>query len=276
MADRNNFPIGATLAGGAFLIAERLHGERSRGLYRGVSRWDFDQRSVLVTVTTRQQAPIDQLAGALAMEVEGISRLRHVGPVDGEPAGADGHDGLVEDEPPGAPLSTGALPLPLPEVVSLVRQLIELLDRAHRAGVSIGELVPELIYARRSAGGDLQLTGLAPRAPAFARGARLPEYPVGPLFPHSYRAPELLTGGEARPAADIFSLAAVAAALASGRHPFVGDWAGPQMVAIVAGRRRPYSGPPALAALLDRGLAAEPDRRPSLQELALGLAGVAR
>ncbi|MBK7076243.1 MAG: hypothetical protein IPH44_28530 [Myxococcales bacterium] len=56
--------------------------------------------------------------------------------------------------------------------------------------------------------------------------------------------------------------------MAAAKHPFEGESAFMQMSAILGGQRRAYHGPPALEALIARGLAADPALRPSAAELA--------
>ena len=261
------FPVGATLAGGAYLVAERLAGERARGLYRGISRWDFDQRDVLITVTTAQTDPLEQIEDQLGLEVDGVARLRHIGPVAGGAPGTTYH-GMVEEMPGGAPLDRARLPLAPEEVVKLVTELAALAGRIRAEARLIDWLQPALIYARTSRGaGPLELTGVTPRAPTFALGALPPDYAVGPLFRHTYRAPEVVHGQPAGPAGDVFSLCALAAHWLSGEHPFQGDVAARQTVSIVLGRRRPWAGDGAWAELVTAGLERDPGRRPPLEEL---------
>jgi hypothetical protein len=90
---------------------------------------------------------------------------------------------------------------------------------------------------------------------------------VRPLFDNYYLAPEVVRDpfGDHR-TCDAFSLCAIAAHLICGEHPFEGEGVG-LAVSIGMGRRRPWSGPADWRAVLERGLAAEPEARPTLEEL---------
>lgn len=263
-----NFPVGATLAGGAYLVAERLAGERARGLYSGISRWDFDQRHVLVTVTTAQVMPLEDIAAGLAIEIDGVARLRHVGPVEGASPGATYH-GMVEEMPAGEPVARTQVPLAPAAVVTLVTALARLAARIRAEAPELDWLQPELIYVRwsRKDPGTIELSGVAPRAPLFALGARPPDYAVGPLFRDTYRAPETAKGRPSGPSSDVFALCAMAAHWLSGEHPFQGDFAARQTLSIALGRRRPWTGGASWGALLAAGLERDPVRRPRLDEL---------
>jgi serine/threonine protein kinase len=257
-----SFPIGFTVDQGGYIVSERLFGERARGIYRGVNAWDF-QRTMLITVTTEQERPLDQLMSELAREVKGIARLRHIGEVEPVRPGAGRYDAMVEEEPPGQPLSQLQWPLSPAEVIGLGRQIAEVLERAHQRGFALGGLHPELIYLDERMG----LTGIVSRPLQFAATARPPSYGLRPLFRASYDPPELLSAGKREPAGDVFSLSALMAHLVSGQHPYQGERRVSQVISILQGGRREFAGPARWRPLLDRGLAADAAERPPAAEL---------
>ena len=242
------FPLGATLSGGAYVVTDRIAGERARGRFRGLALMGITPRNVLITVTSAQVRPLPEVEAALAFPVEGVAALLHVGAL--APASVSGttYDGLVEEEPEGTPMSERTGPIPVDAARALVLQVGDVLARVHQAGGALGALEPELVYARPTPGGGLALTALAPRSVAFAAGARRPDYIVGPMFRASHEAPEKSLGEPARPAADVFSLCALAARWVSGAFP----------------APRPWTGPGAWEEALAGGLEREPARRWSL------------
>lgn len=242
----------------ALLIGERLFGAGATAIHRGTRRGVHPSRSLLVTVTGRPE--LEALAPRLGFGAPGIARMLHLGALAG------GRCGLIEEEPCGRPLSAAALPLRPDVVATVVKQIAAVLAGLHRTGTALGGLQPELIYARPAAGGPV-LTGLAPRAAIIARRAL--------AFPHVYAPPD----EHWDPAADVFSLCALASHWLSGHHPFRGLRPRAQLVAIARGERRPWSGAPGWGELIERGLGSQRDR-PTLQELidafdALGAAAAA-
>jgi hypothetical protein len=150
---------------------------------------------------------------------------------------------------------------------------VEILRPVHAAGAALVHLRPELVYFRHRMTGELEVTGVAPRAEMFLRTARRPSFGVPPMFDHVFAAPETWPRGARSPAADVFALCGLLAHWVTGRHPFEGRSLHEEMTAIHEGRRRPWRGPAALGAVLERGLAARPGQRPSLEALAGALAG---
>lgn len=250
------FPISASVADGAYVIVDRLYGDASRGVYRGVSQWAF--RNVLVTMAMPQTVAFAELEERLALGVEGIAVLRHLGPLE---QATLQRSVMVEDEPAGAPLVARALPQAPADVRRLWLEIGGIVARAHAAGhASIGGLHPELIYAE----GD-RVTALVPRIDAFVRSAEKPHINPSPLFEHTYQAPEVTSHGRASAAADVFALCALGLHWLTGRHPFAGVDAGHQMVTMLLGKRGEGTAPSTpLGALLERGIAARPEERPSL------------
>ncbi len=242
-----------------FILGERLHGAGGTAIRRGTLRGGHPSRSLLVTVTG--PAELEELAPRLSLDtVPGVARQVHLGALGG------GAVGVVEEEPCGRPLSGAALPLGADLVAVLVRQVAAVLAAAHRAGRALGGLQPELIYARPAASGPV-VTGLAPRAAILARRAF--------AFPHVYAPAD----ESWEPAADVFSLCALASHWLSGHHPYRGPRAGAQLLAIARGERRPWSGPPGWGDLMARGLSPRGAERPPLAEVvdAMGaLAATAR
>jgi serine/threonine protein kinase len=263
-------PSGATLARGAYVVSSRCYAGPWWGIYRGFAASDPSSDRMLVTITRKQTRSYDALASRLSLLIPGVTPLLHVGPVTSN-AGEE-LDGLVEWEPPGTPMSEIALPLPPSSVSNLVKQIATVLDELHRAGFALGGLQPELIYARPSLRG-LTLTGLVPRSTVFALTASTGADQVPP-FPHIYLPPES-SSARPRPAADVFSLCALAAHWLSGHHPFRGVKTSAQLLAIARGERRPWLGPEPWGRLIDRGLNQDVSVRPPLPELLHELESIA-
>ena len=254
------FPIGAAVAEGAYIIVEHLHGDASRGIYRAVSQWAF--RNTIVTVSMPQKFEHAELVERLSYSLEGVGELRHVGPLEAERVY---RDVMVEDEPAGAAL--GAVRLPA-DARRLCLEVGAIALRAHTMGRRmIGSLHPELIYAD---GG--RVTALLPRTDEFLRSAEDSHMAPVPLFRHHYAAPELTMSGRETPAADVFALCAIGFQWATGEHPFDGAAADEEKLSVLLGQRR-QPAPPAtpLTALLERGLAQEPEQRIGLGALLEGL-----
>jgi len=258
-AGGDDFPIGAHLGGRDFSVTERIAGEKWRGRYRGVDR---SGARVLITIAGEQTVKASQLRRELALEVPGIARLRYVGQVAGGPGP---FDGMVEDEPPGAPIAA-LTELPSPRVgLSLGIGVAEIAAGAHAAGLVIGAFFPELIYLTAEAG-RLAISGIAPRAEQFVRTASRPSFGLPDLFAWVYHAPEVLAGGARSAASDVFSLAALTTEWTTGRPAFDGDGSPARAVAIQMYARRPLEAPDGLRALLESGLERDPARRPSMAE----------
>ncbi|MEJ7602670.1 MAG: sigma-70 family RNA polymerase sigma factor [Kofleriaceae bacterium] len=113
---------------------------------------------------------------------------------------------------------------------------------------------PELIYVDGTS-----IIAIAPRCEPFLMTAAPSSQGVIHPFDHYYLAPELLRLQPPTAAADVFSLGALLAMLVTGEHPFVGDMPYEQLVAILRGDRRPWTGPADLAAVVARAL--DPDPR---------------
>lgn len=259
-----DYPCGATVDGD-WLLVGRARGGADRGVYLAMHR---DGRYGIATVTSRQRDDLGVIHARL-METRGlVVPIVALSAVEGV---ADGTVALIEAEPAGRPLAHCWFPMPLRDVVSLAGSLFGALASLATA---CGGLRPETIYveSQRSASHAVVITGLAPRGEAFMAG-QAPRS-VGSVTPYRYLydAPEVLRGGAPTLASDVFAATAVIAHMATGAHPFEGESAFMQMSAILGGHRRAYHGPPALEALLARGLAADPAQRPSAAELAAAFA----
>ncbi len=257
--------VGATVAGGAYRLTGWLRGGPDRGMYRGVDA--ASGVATLVTVAAAQRAQHDQLTRQLAYPVEGVARLLHIGPLDGVAA----HDCMVEAEPRGGPVRDLPLPLDTAVAINLAGGLIDIAARAHARGAVLAHLHPELIYVEHGERGRSAITGILPRADEFTASAGAAALTAPPMFTTSYHAPEVLGLAQPVPASDVFAVCAIIAEWLTGQHPFEGETLAAQVISIGIGRRRPWSGPPALRALIDRGLARAPGERLLLAELRAGI-----
>lgn len=259
-AGGGEFPVGARLEGGG-VVTEDIRGDDARGMFRAL---DQAGQRLLVTVTSRQKQPLEDLADDLGYQVDGVARLREIAPL------GDSHAAMVEEEPAGRPSSEHALPLAPDVAVALAAEVAAVLERAHADGLVLIGLRPELVYLEER-GGSLHVSGIAPRADLFVTGATA-VYGAKPLFDQLFFAPEVLTmQKKVTAAADVFSLSAVVAVWLTGEHPFEGETPTSQLGAIVSGRGRPWRGPAGLGMALSRGLERAPGARPSLSALIAGL-----
>ncbi|SEE57622.1 serine/threonine-protein kinase [Streptomyces sp. TLI_105] len=162
--------------------------------------------------------------------------------------------------------------LPAEACRALAEQLAEALTAVHATGLVHRDLKPSNVILGADGARLIDFgIALATDESAITRTGQTPGTA-------GYIAPEVLLGGAAGPAADVFALGALLAFAAQGRHPY---GSGPEAVLMA----RPLAADPdlsgitdvKLAALLRRALAREPAHRPSLAEFAgladLGTAG---
>jgi serine/threonine protein kinase len=171
-------------------------------------------------------------------------------------------------------LAQGALPVP--DALDYAAQILDALDKAHRAGVTHRDLKPGNIMLTKS-GIKLLDFGLArlkqPNpTPAFTSNSALPTG-ASPLTQEGsilgtlqYMAPEQLEGKEADSRTDIFAFGSVLFEMLSGRKAFEGKTQVGLMGAILEREPPPVSQlqpsiPPALDRVLLRCLSKNPDER---------------
>jgi serine/threonine-protein kinase len=188
-----------------------------------------------------------------------------------------------------------ARPLPVEEALALLRQVVEGLDHAHRAGVVHRDLKPENILVQPDGRvkildfGLAKLTGNAGGAVVVGEQdetlTREPLTGDGMLLGTvAYMSPEQVRGGALDARSDLFSLGTLAYEMLAGTHPFRGPTAADTMAAILDREPRPLRAagrevPPRVERLVESLLAKDPARRPAaardvLDELA-GPAAVA-
>jgi serine/threonine protein kinase len=254
---RSDFPIGVELDAGRYVIRDHLRGEPARGMYRATA--EGTSRTMLVTLGTRQKRTYEQLRSDLSLDLAGIACLRYIGPVGTE------HDAMVEEEPEGHPADRLPLPLTPALALDIALGIGTVLAAAHATGVWLRHLRPELIYVTEREK-RFGVSGIAPRGEEFLKTAAPPCYGVPPMYSSIYLAPELIRLKEAGAATDVFALGAVLAHWLSGAPPFQGEDPGTQMLAIHAGKRRPWTGPARLSEIIDHALADDPQARPRLPD----------
>jgi protein phosphatase len=153
----------------------------------------------------------------------------------------------------------------LDEILPLVRSIVPAARVFHRMNIVHRDLKPEniMISADGTAKiidfGSAQVTGFAD-----LRSEPIADWPEGSL---NYIAPELLTGGEAKPLSDLFSIAAITWEMLTGQLPFAREGAARISISEedrlrgVFDRLRPDL-PPAVEQVLQRALSHDPAKRP--------------
>ncbi len=153
----------------------------------------------------------------------------------------------------------GALP---PDVVSLVgARIAEALDYVHYNALLHRDVKPANVMVSREGEVKLMDFGIAKgeEDPGLTRAGMLVGSP-------SYMAPEVLGGGDAGPASDVWALGVSLYELLTGEKPFVGRTAEALFATISRGRFRPVRSvapdcPRRLARAVERCLATKPAKR---------------
>jgi len=150
-------------------------------------------------------------------------------------------------------------PAPLDRALPFITQLAGALDFARTAGIGHGALHPR----------DIFVTPDEARATGFGIVQALEKLGVRPPVRRPYTAPERVDDGEWDGRADVYSLAAIAFELMTGRRPVGED------VGTLGDTAGPHAGE--IGAVLSRALADDPSRRyPSALALAAALEASAR
>ncbi|MFI7543638.1 protein kinase [Actinoplanes sp. NPDC049599] len=185
--------------------------------------------------------------------------------------------GLVMDFVAGGSLREGlrsAGTLAPAEAARLLAQVASALAEAHALGVVHRDVKPDNILLQTVAGGaDARLTDFGIARVVDAAGLTTPHAIIG--TPH-YMAPEVIAGGEAGPAADVYAVGVVLYELLTGHPPYSGE-----PLAVLRHHLDDLVGrPPGLSepawAVIESCLDKDPQRRPPGDELAPLLRDLAR
>ncbi|MFC4535542.1 serine/threonine-protein kinase [Sphaerisporangium dianthi] len=233
---------------------------------------DPEGRTVAVKVLHPHVAADGAALARLAREVETMRRVRgpHLAEVlDAELTGPRPFlvTRYVQGRSLGAVLAEGG-PLRGEELTRLAGGLAEALAAIHAAGVVHRDLKPANVIL---ADGEPHVIDFGI---ACALDSPSVTAPGAVLGTPGYLAPEVLSGGEASPAADVFAWGATVAYAASGRQPY-GTGPPPAVAYRVVHHDPDLDEAPAwLAPLLRESLARDPAARPTAAELCVRL-GVA-
>ncbi len=201
-------------------------------------------------------------------EARAAARLSHPGIVAVHDAGLDEASGtpyLVMELVPGVTLHTvlreqGALPVA--QALEIVGEVGAALAEAHRAGIVHRDVKPGNVLLDVRGRARLADFGIA-RLP----GSELTRAGAG-LGTPGYAAPEVVRGGVADARSDLFSLAALAYALLTGRRPFDGPTPAAASLAVLEREPEPPAAlrpglPPGVSEAVLAALSKEPARRPA-------------
>ena len=211
-------------------------------------------------------------------EAEALTRIAHPGVVKvlDRDRTADGRPFFVMEFIRGRSLRSAIEPqgMPLEQAAVLIAQIGQALGAAHREGVFHRDLKPENVMLAALSDGDEHVKlidfGIAKVRDSQAGTATEVAVVAGSMY---YMAPEQFMGEAVTAAADIYAFALIACELITGRRPFNPD-APTQMAAmqqligmqraeqVVPLRQLRPSLPAAAEAVLLRGLAFDPQKRP--------------
>jgi serine/threonine protein kinase len=200
---------------GGYELEEELGRGAIGAVYRGRSP---DGEPVAVKVLDAALGGDDAFWSRFEREAHVATEVRHAHLVSVLDAGVDdGRPYLVLELAGGGSLADRLHdgPLPLRDAVRVVTQVATGLDALHRADIVHRDVKPSNIMLREDGSAALTDFGLAKGATytALTKPGRV----LGTL---DYLAPELVRGGEATRATDIYALGCVAFETVSGRPPF--------------------------------------------------------
>ena len=200
---------------GGYALQDELGRGATGTVWRATAK---DGRTVAIKVFERALAQDEgyrvRLAreARIAMEIEDPHLLQVL-----ESGEADGELFLVLEYAAGGSLARRLAdgPLALAETVRLVSELGAGLDALHRTGIVHRDVKPSNVMLREDGSAALTDFGLAKGAAdtVLTRAGQV----LGTL---DYLAPELIRGGEASPASDVYALGCVAFECLAGQPPF--------------------------------------------------------
>ncbi len=262
-------------------LGERVGAGGMPYVYRATDR--HLGRPVAVKVLASRLAADPESVARLQREAELATRLDHPNVCHVLATGSDrGLHYLVMPLLAGEILATRQErlgPLPVAEVVAIVRQLAAGLQHAHDRGVLHRDLKPENVMLVPEPDGERAVVmdfGLAKAAPAGEEVRKLTATGVI-LGTPEFMSPEQIRGLPLDPRSDQYALAVVAFELLTGGLPFEGGTSQETMLhrltdaPVPLGARRPDA-PAALEAALARAMSRDPDDRfPDLHAFAAAL-----
>lgn len=251
------FEIGTVVGG--YAIDHCIAGMELRGLYRG---HDELGRSVLISTSAHQSAPLAKVERDLAFTHEKITRVREIRRLDAQ------IDILVEAHPEGSPLSARVAQGPCAsEIASAV--VAELAQISLSCPHGLGGLRPELIFIDENA----SVAAIAPRFESFWRSAR--DVSIGLPIPFSRQYQPAERWSDRNPvthAVDVYSLAMIFVELLTGVYPF-GETDFATAIELILSGEIPEipAVPTLLREILIQAFDRSPKRRPTLERLCSAL-----
>jgi serine/threonine protein kinase len=263
------------LVGGKYRLEERL-GEGTLGVVHRAVHLGLE-KSFAIKLLKTGGAPSPVALARFQKEALALGRLQHPHIVQVTDSGIDetGVPYLVMELLEGVPLSEICRqqgPLPLAKALPLLEQIAGTMDAAHGAGVLHRDLKPGnvLVASVGAAGVKVLDFGLAEWLAQPGETAEFAESPpetaatdgTGALHGTPlYAAPELIRGGEASRASDIYSFGVLAYELLGGKPPFQGT-----MAEVLTGHLEreppPLPLPPEVWQALQNALRKDPALRP--------------
>jgi serine/threonine protein kinase len=234
------------------------------------------ERDVAVKVLPANLSSDPSLRQRLEREAKSVSKLSHPHICTLHDIGhQDGVDFLVMELVEGETLERRLTkgPLPPEQTIRFAAQIADALAHAHKLGFVHRDLKPSNIMLTKT-GAKLLDFGLAKEFVAAPFAAALTEMTADQKLTvegtivgtFQYMAPEQLEAKEADARTDMFSLGAVIYEMATGKPAFAGKTRASLIAAILSSEPQPMESlqpmtPPALARVVNKCLAKEPDER---------------
>ncbi len=219
-----------------------------------------------------KEIPLDgEMARRAGAGVRAAGRLSHPAIVELLDFGEDDHACyLISELIEGSSLSVHRRAGTLSDAhyLSIVADVLDGLEHAHRAGVTHRDVKPANVLVDADGRGRLTDFGIA--RIAGEAGLTMTGGLIGTV---SYMAPEQVRGGEAGPASDVYSACLVLYEGLTGHNPQAGDNPADSLRRVARGSVPPIASfrrdlPPELCDAIDAGLDPDPGRRPAARRLA--------